>query len=293
VRAATHTLGSALTDAGDNLRAWSILVGPVVLGCVVVAVALAFRRRAALGLATVPILAILLYGLYWQAGVCYGARFYHAALPALFVAAALGIESLAARDPLPARASRLAAATVAVALLLDASAFRTALHELRSWSFWGTDERFAALRGRWRERPALVMVLFGQDDVRNPPLVATGSAAGDGTWLLSVRALAALAQNGPRLDPAEPVLFAKFHPALVGELAARFPDRELWTYTAWADRRRDVLERWRAADAGPALTAALPRPPDNFDGFRVGPPLSPPDPLLRPTEDAWPPGPPP
>ena len=300
VRGAVHSLASAVSDAGDNLRAWSLLVaGPVLFLGVGVALARARTRRVARWLALPSFLAVGLYGLYWQAGVCYGARFYHAALPALVVLVALGIGSL----PKPARArggddtepssesprpigSRFAfRAALVAALLFDAGGFVVSLRELTSWSWWGTDDRFAELERHWHDGRAVVMVAFGPDDVKNPPLFAT-AAAESGTWLLGIRALGALARNPPRMEEAD-VVFAKFHPALVGELAARFPDRKLWVYTAWADRTKDVLEPWSSERfAGHAYR----RPADNFDGFRVTRPYELPPTILRePTDEGWPP----
>jgi hypothetical protein len=281
VRGAAHTLYSALTDATDNLRAWGILLaGPVVAVGVGLALSRAGARPKALYLLALPVLSIVLYGLYWQAGVCYGARFYHAALPAFVLAAALGLATAVSRGP-----RALVAATLGCVLVFDAVGYVVALRELTSWSWWGTDDRFSALRARWSQGPAVVMVAFGRDDVRSPSLVATG-AASEGSWLLGIRALAALGENEPAVDRGG-VVFAKFHPALVDELSARFPGRSLWVYTAWADRAKDTLEPWRESQ----WSGHTYRPPaDNFDGFRVGPPYVAPDPLLREaTDEGWPP----
>jgi hypothetical protein len=293
VRGAVHTIQSALTDAGDNLTAWGLLVaGPVVLVGVSLAVVQRSTRLRAMWLLAPVLLAVLLYGLYWQAGVCYGARFYHAALPALVVVVALGLGWFVRRpgqvgaDDSNVPGGRAYVVALACAFLFDAGGYVLALRELTSWSWWGTDDRFARVVDRWRDGRALVMVAFGPDDVKNPTLLVTGSAGSNGTWLLGIRALGALGQNSPFIDDGE-IAFAKFHPALVNELAARFPDRSLWLYTAWADRSKDVLERWDPARfAGHSYR----RPPDNFDGFRVSAPLALPATLLRePTDEGWPP----
>ena len=251
VRAAKHTLVSALSDAGDNLTAWLILVGPIVLGAALWAV----RNRRWRVLLAPAGLVVVLYGLYWQAGVCYGARFYHAAIPALIVAAALVVHE-----------KRW---IIAAALAWNVGGYAVAARELTSWPFWGTDDRFAELASHWREPgPALVLVQFGQDDVKSPALHAMG-AQGPGTWLLGVRALGALGENSPTNDG--PVVFAKYHPALVPQFAGT---RRRWLYTAWADRSKDTLV---PLDGAPS---SLPPPPPNFDGFRVGPPLEAPTPLF-------------
>jgi hypothetical protein len=277
VRHAVHTVSSALTDAGDNLQAWGALVaGPIALVGVVLALAKRETRARALWLVTPPLLAVVLYGLYWQAGVCYGARFYHAALPALVVLVAVGVFSVR---------KRTAYLLVASAALFDAAGYVVSIRELSSWSFWGTDDRFAEVSRHWENGRAIVLVAFGPDDVKNPALHLMGASAAGGSWLLGTRALSALGQNAPVVDDGQ-IVFAKFHPALVGELADRFPDRSLWLYTAWADRSKDVLERWDPAKfAGHTYR----RPVDNFDGFRVAPPYVSPRPLMQePTDEGWP-----
>jgi hypothetical protein len=278
VRDATHTLSSALSDAGDNLRAWAVLLaGPIILAGVGFGLTKRTGRRPTLWLVLPSFFAILLYGLYWQAGVCYGARFYHAAVPSLVVAAASGLATQRLRS---------LALAAGLALLLDGGGFAVALHEITAWSWWGTDARFATLASHWRGGPAVVMVAFGRDDVRSPALFATGAQSGDGTWLLGVRALAALGQNAPAVSEGQ-IVFAKFQPALVSDLATRFPDRKLWLYTAWADPSKDAIEPWTASSF---TTHTYRKPADNFDGFRVGPPYTPADPLLRePSDEGWPP----
>ena len=116
--------------------------------------------------------------------------------------------------------------------------------------------------------------------------LATAAMGEGGPWLLGIRALAALGQNDPLLDRGQ-VVFTKFHPALVEAIAARFPERKLWLYTAWADRSKDVLEPYSKARFDGHVYRL---PADNFDGFRVGPPYRRPDPLLREaTDEGWPP----
>ena len=284
VRGATHTLASAWTDAGDNLRSWAMLVaGPIAL--VGIAVVIARRRpdlrdvrRQCLWLLLPAALVVGLYMLYWQAGVCYGARFYHAALPGLVTTVAVGLVCLGDRR-------RLLGALVC-ALAFDLGGFAVSMRELGGWSFWGTDDRFANLAHEWRDGRAIVMVAFGPDDVKNPRLFATAAMDSPAPWLLGIRALAALAQNAPEPEDGE-IVFAKFHPALAAELAFRFPGRTPWLYTAWADRSKDTVERWDPARfAGHDYRV----PADNFDGFRVAKPYELPAPLLRePTDEGWPP----
>jgi hypothetical protein len=289
VRAAFHGLSAALTGTGDNLRSWSLLVaGPLLVVGVGLALARTSTRKTAVWLVSPALVAFFLYALYWQAGVCYGARFYHAALPAVVLLVAFGLATSGSPSATRWFASPwMFRGVLAAALLFDAAGSVLAIREVTSWSWWGTDDRFANLVGQWdRSRGrALVMVAFGQDDVKSPGLVAT-AVGGDGIWLLGIRALGALGQNAPSSGDDD-VVFAKFHPALVSELAERFPDRKLWLYTAWADRSKDVLEPWSAERFPPYPYR---QPADNFDGFRIGPPYQVATPLLREaTTEGWPP----
>jgi hypothetical protein len=290
VRNAVHTPFAAWTDAGDNLRSWALLVaGPIALLGIGLVIAqrrdeLRGARRQALWLLVPSALVVGLYALYWQAGVCYGARFYHAALPALVIAVGVGIAMLGDHRKL--------IAAIVCALAFDAAGFVVSVRELTSWSWWGTDDRFAKLAERWsgeHERRAIVMVAFGPDDVKSPRLVAAAATTSRGApWLLGVRALGALAQNAPKPEDGE-IVFAKFHPGLVDALSSQFPGRKLWLYTAWADRSKDVLEPWDASRFS-SSPHVYHMPADNFDGFRIAPPYELADPLMREaTDEGWPP----
>jgi hypothetical protein len=90
-------------------------------------------------------------------------------------------------------------------------------------------------------------------------------------WMLNIRAEAALAENTPFIDDGE-VVFTKFHPGLVRELQARFPTRSFWLYVSNGDRTRDTITPWEPSLFDPARYH---HPVDNFDGFRVAPPLDP------------------
>src|SRR5262249_13936042 len=67
IRDAAHTLGNALSNTGDNLQSWLLLAcGPMIV--VGVALAIARLRRPAFVLLAAPMLAIVAYALYWNAG---------------------------------------------------------------------------------------------------------------------------------------------------------------------------------------------------------------------------------
>lgn len=257
-----HTAKNALSNTGDNLTAWFYLAGGGPL--VVALAALGFRRRrgrAVRGVVfgSVPVV-VVAYALYWYAGVCYGARFYHAALPPLLVVAGIGVAEIG--RPVLRRALLVAV------LLGNGLAFGAALREVRV-HYWGTDARFARLSASWREPPALVMVAFREEgapsgpsgitsvDPRNPRSIQPNS------W----RILSALGMNGPAMD--DRVVFAKFHPALVPELRARFGARRLYLYLMTVDPSGDQLERYERVEGRFHEDSTQP-PPPNFDGFVLG-----------------------
>jgi 4-amino-4-deoxy-L-arabinose transferase-like glycosyltransferase len=271
IRNATHTLQNALSNTGDNLIAWLLLAGGGPL--VFLAAAAALRRGASriegLVLALPIALVIGLYALYWYAGTCYGARFYHAALPALLVLATLGLgrltglAGLAELGTLPSRWTVLGVVLVAW-FGWNAFAMAQSWRELGD-EYWGTDARFRRVVDSWKGAPALVMVAFSPDPAPIDPPFWTTRLLRPGRWYDNQRAGAALAQNAPLLDG--PVVFAKFHPALVNELAQRFPGRALWLYVETPDASRDRLVPYAGAEV-PVGDAGAP-PPDNFDGYEM------------------------
>ena len=283
VASGVHTPLNALSNSGDNLTAWLLLAcGPVLAVGLALALARKETRARAMYLVAVPLLTVALYTLYWHGGTCYGARFYHAALPAALLLVALGISL---------RDRRVTAGLLAAALAWNAFAFRRASKEIADpvWGYWAVDARFRELKQGWDKGRALVMVAFGPDDLYNPKLGWTAIVPDGAMWMLNIRALAALAENPLVVDDAE-VVFAKFHPALVDELRARFPDRALYLYVANGKRDEDTVEPFDPTRF-PAERYREPAP--NFDGFRVAPPLLPPPASLRPPDEAnlYPPGP--
>jgi 4-amino-4-deoxy-L-arabinose transferase-like glycosyltransferase len=256
-----HTVANALRNTGRNLTAWLWLAGGGPL-----AFALLFfafrgdgeRGPRAVVLAVVPV-TIVLYGLYWYAGTCYGARFYHAALPALLLLAALGLAGIARR--------RLAAVALGAVLLWNVAIGGLATAEV-SHLYWGTDGRFARLAASWHEPPALILVAFADGGFYGHYRLTT--FLHDVSWAPNIRALGALGVNRP--DLGGPVVFARYHPGLMSELRARFPERKPWLYilgSLGADTP-DLLMPYDSTGLA-ALEAGAERPRDNFDGFVVTP----------------------
>jgi hypothetical protein len=266
----SHTFWNALSNTGDNVTAWLILGGGGVLLFVLPLVALVTKKRRRVGalLVSMPALVIVLYMLYWHGGTCFGARLYHTGLGALVLAGGLGAATLG---------PRLRAIAIGLVLVINANVLPFAMREMSdpTWGYWGIDDRFAQLKHNWDKGRAVVMVGFGPDDLHNPKLGVTSIIPRDAYWMPNIRALAPLAQNSPYLD--DQVLFAKFHPALVSEIKERFPDRELYVYTLYVDRKNDVIEPYDASK----FPADLPRPKDNFDGYRIVAPYGLPDPVFR------------
>ena len=245
---ARHDLANAASNTGDNVTAWLLLAGggPAAFLLTAWAIARAKRRRRLVLAAGAPVLiSIVLYALYWYAGTCFGARFYHAAIPSLLALAGVGLSRV---GPRVARAGVAAAAIAINAFVLVQSA-----RELSG--YWGTDARFARLAEGWSESDALVMVAFRR--VESPHTSYTWTSfLKDAHWRNDMRVHGALHANRARLDGK--VVFARFHPGLVRALRARFPARETWLYVLDADdTSRDSLARYDGAQSDPP-------PKDNF-----------------------------
>lgn len=270
---ATHTALNAISNVADNSKAWFLLAsGPLLVVGTILGLARKATRRTTAWFVTMPLASMALYSLYWHGGTCFGARFYHTALPAALLAAAVGACALPARVRGPVLAATLA---------WNAFAMTRSARELgdRQWGYWGIDDRFAELRKTWNHGPAVVMVAFGRDDLVNPELGWTAVVPTASVWMLNIRAQAALAENAAVIDEGE-IVFAKYHPALVADLKRRFPTRAFYFYVLTADRKSDSLEPYRD---GMFEELAHKRPPDNFDGFRIAPPLHEPPPVFRQT----------
>ena len=149
---------------------------------------------------------------------------------------------------------------------LGVSAFTFAESAAELPGYWSTDTRFAELAREWKRERAVVMVAFSEEPAHIVPLSWTTHLVKEGTWWNGQRAGAALAENAADLEGS--VVFAKYHPALVAELRARFPDRAMWLYVA---HERSVDDRLVAyASVEKELETGEGRPPaDNFDGTIV------------------------
>jgi hypothetical protein len=222
-----------------------------------------FGKRRALSFAALlsVALAIVLYGLYWNAGTCFGARFYHASLPPLCAVAAVGLDVALSRLRLLA----LVAATGWAAW--NGYALVGSEREIAG-DYFGTDDRFARVAASWdakKNGPALVMVAFTHDGYPKRPTYRWTLDLKDVYFMNSVRALSAVGLDSPRLDG--PIVFAKYHPALVPELRERFKDRRFFLYTVKdGEGGGDTLLPFDESTLTPAERAA-PYPRDNFDGY--------------------------
>ena len=266
IRNATHDLPNALSNTGDNLISWLFLAGGGPLAFLVpLALLYASRKNrdplrmlAAIG-ATVPA-AIFLYALYWYAGTCFGARFYHAALPALLLLGALGVT---AADRWKKKMTMLV--TLAW-LALSGPGMYMGLVEIGD-HYWGLDGRFERVLATWNHGPAVVMVAFKTDGLPMHYLRVTGftSHSPHSVWHNSVRVLGALVMNSP--DPKnDRVVFAKYHPAFVSQLRDEFPNHALYMYIAADEPEDDRIEAYRGEKwADPNA----PAPKENFDGYVV------------------------
>ena len=250
-----HTLAQAGRNTYRNLTAWFWLAGGGPLAFALAFLGLAERRDRAILLT--PILAtLLLYGLYWYAGTCYGARFYHAALPSLLALAALGLHRIGRR--------RVATTVFGAILLANGVLGWLAAREV-SGLYWGTDDRFARLVAEWNQPPALVLVAFtpGAPIERYRYTTFMHWVA----WTANIRALGALGVNSAYLDG--PVVFGRYHPGLMPEIRARFPERQLWLYVIGVEPP-DLLVPYETSGLT-ALEAGAERPKDNFDGLTIMP----------------------
>jgi len=261
IRHARHTLGNGLSNVGDNMTAWMLLLGggPLFAALAVGAVGLRRREAAPWILLAVPAATVVLYMTYWHGGTCFGARYLHVAAAPTLLLAAVGLASV-----------RRAAVTIGILgvwLALNTWSFGRAWNVIAD-RYWGTDTRYVQLAAPWKGPKGLIMVGFAEGD---PPVPWREKAAGTAFlppgahWTIDIVMQSAIAVNDPRLQAS--VLFAKFHPALVGDLRARFPDRELWLYVHAPDRSEDRLVRWSSE----AIAASPDQlfPADNFPGFRV------------------------
>lgn len=260
IKNATHSIANALSNTGDNLTSWFLLAGggPIVFVCL--GLAIAGRRGRVLALGVPVVAAVSLYALYWYAGTCYGARFYHAALPSLILLGAFGMVRIWRRSP------RAFAGMSALWLGANGVALAAAFGEM-SDRYWGVDARFESGE-RFPTGKTLVMVAFKTDGVLMHHLRWTGFTSPDpkSRWHNSVRALSALTLNAPSDDGA--LVFAKYHPAMVEELRARFPTHALYIYILADQPEADQLAVYDGSPASEIdLVTVWPR--DNFDGYVV------------------------
>ena len=70
-----------------------------------------------------------------------------------------------------------------------------------------------------------------------------------------------------RVNLVTPVVFARYHPGLMPEIRARFPERQLWLYIL-GGKAPDLLGPYESSGL-PALETETVRPQGNFDGFTV------------------------
>jgi hypothetical protein len=253
-----HTLVKAALNSMLNLRASLGLAagGGAWIVASLAALFLSSSRRIAALLLAPQVLVVLGYATYWHAGTCYGARFYHTALPFAVLAAIVGLDALAARSRLGGRL----AATIALFAIAG-----TLFGALRAKSevtgrYWGTDDRFHRFAESYHGPDALVLVAFRTASVTNPPYFWTGPPIG--FWTNGVRILGAQSANAPLLDG--PLVFARYHPALLDSLRESFPSRRMVVYLAADDPEEDAvlsLDEFRRLSGGHVITKP---PADNF-----------------------------
>jgi len=227
-----HTPQKALVNTGRNLITWLSLAaggGMLALAALCALLLRSTRSMAALLLAPAA-LVVPAYALYWYVGTCYGARFYHVALPFGLLASALGLTALYQRS----RSGKLSALVLglgAAAFALNISTRARAELEDR---YWATDARFRRLVEEYQGPPALVLVAFRTQRLKKPPDSVTGT--GVFGWSNGIRILSAQQMNRPLLDG--PIVFARYHPALIPAVQRSFPERKLLVYVM-ADHSKD------------------------------------------------------
>ena len=258
---AGHSPVKALVNTIANLESWFKLAAAAGIVPLAALVVLLRKRTLATAFLALPLpLAVGAYALYWYVGTSYGARFYHVGLPAL-VALASGVVALIFRG----RRIVLLCGGLAVAAWL-VFAFARVGAEV-SDRYWGTDDRFARYRERYQGEPAVVLVAFRTPGLTGPATYLPWTGVNVGRWTNGIRIEGALAQNSPRLDG--PLVFGKYHPALVEPVRKSFPGRRLLVYFMGDDPKDDVVAR--AEDITFRGRPTLPYPPDNFDGFVFDP----------------------
>ena len=258
---AGHSPVKALINTVANLESWFKVAAAA--GLIPLAALLVLWRRWSLATAFLALplpLVVGAYALYWYSGTSYGARFYHLALPPL-IALAGGAAALAFRG------SRLVLLGGGLALAgWQAHAFSRVSAEV-SDRYWGTDNRFARYRESYQGEPAVVLVAFRTPGLTGPATNLPWTGVNVGRWTNGIRIEGALAQNGPFFDG--PLVFGKYHPALVEPVRKAFPGRRLLVYFMGDDPKEDRVVR--AEDISFRNAAAPPTPPDNFDGFVFDP----------------------
>jgi hypothetical protein len=135
--------------------------------------------------------------------------------------------------------------------------------------YWGTDDRFARYRESYRGPAALVLVAFRTPWLPRAERTFPWTAVPIPGWTNDVRSGAALAQNDPLLQG--PLVFGKYHPALVEPVRQRFPGRQLLVYFMGDGPGDDLV--MRAEDV--VINGAPAPPAENFGGFVF-------DPIRRP-----------
>lgn len=226
-----HTALDALQDTLLNLTVLMKLgaaCGVLALSALVTVLTPSTRRWASYLLLPLPLL-MLAYATYWYAGVCYGARFYHAALPTFMVVAGAGFVLFRGKRAL------LRVAVVATVALYGLASYHVWRETHRS--YWGTDERFIEYAERYQGPPAVVLVAFSTKGTRARRLSWTGMPVPE--WVNGIRILSAQAANTPFLDG--PLVFGRFHPALVQPVREQFPGRKVLVYVLTARAETDVV----------------------------------------------------
>lgn len=180
------------------------------------------------------------YSLYWVPGLCYGARFHHAALPGVLLTVVIGVDLLLERWP----GARL------LPLMLGALfSWRLigALPELEG--YWGVDGRFQRLHERSTEGKAVVLVAYREEALRT--LSTPETTMGGLTVRPSLR-------RGAWVGAVGPLVILEYHPELVEETLRAHPGTPAFLYVMSQDPADDELmplpASWRATPQSSALT---------------------------------------